>query len=511
MPEPRPRVLVVDDERFVREAIGEVLADAEIPFEAVGSGEEALAAAASPTVGAVVLDVTLPDVSGIEVLQRLQQARPSLRVLVLSAHSDEELVLEALRLGASDYLAKPLHDEELVLAVRRALAGFELESSWRRLQERVQRLDLYLAGLAEYLHAETRDEALEAFGGAAVEAVSQVLEAGKTSLMVFDEDRAELRVLAACGSPVDPTEMDPVALGEGVAGVALALGEAMVVDDVYSDERFAVRTSRGGQYETGSLAVVPLRARGRPLGVLCATDRHGGARFAPQDLALLKILAVPVACFLVELGEAVDAEAAPGLAQSAAELDAAPPLPVGDADADLAREICEALTLEIEPRRVIEAALRPVARRLEAEVVALHLIANATGELVREGQVDDTGAGDRERLPRNRGLSCSVLQTGGLVATDHPERDPRFDPLVDTAADGKLRPLLCVPLRLRGKVLGALRAFPGDGVGASARTGELLSAALSAAVRNVLLYRSLLEAIDELADARRLDRGGAGP
>ena len=57
---------------------------------------------------------------------------------------------------------------------------------------------------------------------------------------------------------------------------------------------------------------------------------------------------------------------------------------------------------------------------------------------------------------------------------------------------------------------GVFRGFPSQGVGASARTGEILSATLSAAVRNVLLYRSLLEAIDEVADARREAGNGFG-
>jgi len=92
------------------------------------------------------------------------------------------------------------------------------------------------------------------------------------------------------------------------------------------------------------------------------------------------------------------------------------------------------------------------------------------------------------------------------VATDAPESDPRFDAAVDTPEHGRPSPLLCVPLRLRGKTLGLVRAFPSGGASASARTGEILGAALSAAVRNVLLYRSLLESIDEVAEARRENR-----
>jgi len=497
MAEAQPRVLVVDDERFFREAICETLAETGIECDAVESGEQALDAALDPQVGVLVLDVTLPGLSGIEVLRRLRAERPALRVIVLSAHADQELVLEALRLDASDYLAKPLHDEELVLAVRRALAAYDVESSWHRLQERLRRLGARVSELA----AHPDESGLEDFARLVAEAVRDVVDAGKTSLMLLDAEAGELRVAAATGSPLAASEMDPVSIGEGVAGVALAAGEAVIVDDVYTDRRFAGRTVHE-RYESSSLAVVPLRSQTLPLGVLCATDRAGGTPFGSDDLALLRILAVPVIRFLDRR-----VEAAPALAGAPDDRSPATPaagdLGEGDADAELAREICEALTLEIEPDRILAAVLRPVARRLAADVVALHLIDNISGALVLEHESEGAGPGDRRRLPRDRGLTAMVLQTGSLVATDHPERDPRFDPEIDTAADGQTRPLLCAPLRLRGKVLGVVRAFPSREPGASARTAEILSATLSAAVRNVLLYRSLLETIDEVAEARR--------
>jgi GAF domain-containing protein len=140
--------------------------------------------------------------------------------------------------------------------------------------------------------------------------------------------------------------------------------------------------------------------------------------------------------------------------------------------------------------------------------VSLHLIDGRTGELALEGQRDEGGVSDRSRLPRDRGLTGTVLQTGCLVATDHPEIDPRFDPEVDTPQGGRVGPILCVPLKIRSKILGVARVFPAQRVGASARTAEVLAAALSAAVRNVLLYRSLLESIEDLARARR-EAGGS--
>jgi DNA-binding NarL/FixJ family response regulator/putative methionine-R-sulfoxide reductase with GAF domain len=502
MAELTPRVLVVDDERFFREAIAGALADAGIACEAVEGSPDAQERARDPNVGVVVLDVGLDGVGGMELLRRLRAERPALRIIVVSAHPDHDLVLEALRLEASDYLAKPLHDEELVLAVRRALAGYDVESSWQRLRERLRRAEARCSELARL--AETGDPVaeLERFASAASAGCAEVLEAGKTSLMLFDEDRAELWVAAATGSLRASADMDPVALGQGVAGVALSLGEAVIVDDVYTDRRFAARSLREG-YESASLAVVPMRSGERLLGVLCATDRAGGAPFGEDDLALLKLIAVPVSGFLLRRLEALDRARQPAPAEPPGEAPGAAPPEEADADAELAREICDALVAEIEPDRVFDAALRPVSRRLGGAAVALFLIDNASGELVRERQVEGDLGGDRERLPRSRGLTGSVLQAAALVASDHPDRDPRFDPGTDTPADGEVRPLVCVPLRLRGKVLGVVRAWPDPGLGASPRTAEILSAAMSAAVRNVLLYRSLLESIDEVAEARR--------
>ncbi|HXV35801.1 MAG TPA: GAF domain-containing protein, partial [Myxococcota bacterium] len=149
------------------------------------------------------------------------------------------------------------------------------------------------------------------------------------------------------------------------------------------------------------------------------------------------------------------------------------------------------------------AALAAVAESLPAAPVSLYLVGAQGRELVLESQCERAGQADRDRLPIAAGLTGVVFQTGRRVATDDPARDGRFDPSVDTAQDGRPRPLLCVPIRLRGKTIGVMRAFPEDGVRASARTAEILTAAVSVAVRNALLYRSLVAAVDEVARARR--------
>lgn len=505
----RVRVLIVDDERFFREAAQEALSAAGFECLLAATGAEGLELAEEPSIGVVVLDVRLPGIDGLEVLRRLREARPELRVIMLSAHSDQELVLEALRLGAFDYQAKPLHDEELVLSARRAAESFEISTSAGRLRDRLRVLESRMGTLAQLARRTPPEDLVHALRVGATEAVADVLGASKTSLMMVDGEGRELRVAAATGRKLPPDEMDRVEVGQGVAGAAFARGEPILVTDTALDERFRNRGA-GDRYASGSFAIAPLVAGERALGLLCAADPSETGAFGEEDLALLRILAVQAAQLLdVQVpgnGAGAEAPDADGISLDGQTL----PLPETSApenpDAELARAVCEAVTAEVEPQRLFDAALRPVARALDAYSAAIYLRDGAGNALVREGLHDD-GDADREWLPPGRGLTGVVFETGRPVATDAPESDPRFALDVDTAESGRPGPFLCLPLVFRGKCLGVFRAFPRESGRATARTGEVLGAALSAAVRNVLLYRSLVDSIEEVARVRRETRG----
>jgi GAF domain-containing protein len=359
-----------------------------------------------------------------------------------------------------------------------------------------------LADQVRGLSGDTRSQLLRA---GAAQTAAEVLAAAKTSLMLLNEEGTELRVAASYGRDIDPDDMDAVPVGDGVAGVALQSREPLVVGDVDSDGRFGGRGT-DDRYTSSSFAVAPIEGAGGPLGVLCVTDREDGSAFCEEDLSIMRLLAMQLS-ELMAVGrggpgpssdprqERAEDSTIPGWAE-------VEPVEV-DFDAELARMVCDAVVSEVEPERVIRAALEPLASGLPALPVSLYLADHAAGALQREGEWDGGTRSDRESLPLDKGLTGTVFQTGHLVAAEHPDQDARFEIDVDTPEDGEVAPLLCVPLRLRGKVVGVARAFLREGSPASARTGEVLAAALSAAVRNVLLYRSLVESIEEVAAARR--------
>nr|BFE88719.1 hypothetical protein GCM10020093_113200 [Planobispora longispora] len=118
------RVMVVDDHPMWRDGVARDLAEAGYEVVAsVGEGRQAVRVAAAARPELVVLDLQLPDLSGVEVARRLAAADPPPRVLVLSASGEQDDVLEAVKAGASGYLLKSASKEDFLEAVRRTAEG----------------------------------------------------------------------------------------------------------------------------------------------------------------------------------------------------------------------------------------------------------------------------------------------------------------------------------------------------------------------------------------------------
>lgn len=119
------RVLLADDHRMVREALRDMLsraAEIEVVGEA-GDARTALEQARALAPDVVVLDISLPDLDGIEVATRLKRAGNPARIVALSGHADKRFVTEMLRAGASAYITKSAAGPELVRAIHAVMAG----------------------------------------------------------------------------------------------------------------------------------------------------------------------------------------------------------------------------------------------------------------------------------------------------------------------------------------------------------------------------------------------------
>jgi len=118
-------LLLVDDHAVVRTGLSMLLEgqeDMEISGEA-SSGAEALDLAAKVNFDVIIMDITLPDISGIEATRQLKQAHPETAVVALTIHEDEQYFFEMLQAGASGYVPKSAAPEDLITAIRTAYSG----------------------------------------------------------------------------------------------------------------------------------------------------------------------------------------------------------------------------------------------------------------------------------------------------------------------------------------------------------------------------------------------------
>lgn len=119
------RVLLADDHQLVREGLKQLLgatADIRVEGEAA-NGDNALALVKSAAFDIAILDMSMPGLSGIDLVKRVKLEKPKLRVLVLSMHGEKQYAARALKAGASGYLTKDAAAEQLVAAIRKIANG----------------------------------------------------------------------------------------------------------------------------------------------------------------------------------------------------------------------------------------------------------------------------------------------------------------------------------------------------------------------------------------------------
>jgi DNA-binding NtrC family response regulator len=136
----RPLVLVVDDDHAVRESFRLILEDAYEVVD-VASGPRALEVVRSTSVDLVLLDIRLPDMDGIEVLERLKAIDEQIEVVLVTAVKTVKTAVAAMKLGAFDYLTKPFEEDDLLAVVRRALERRALEREVVFLRSELARRD----------------------------------------------------------------------------------------------------------------------------------------------------------------------------------------------------------------------------------------------------------------------------------------------------------------------------------------------------------------------------------
>jgi len=183
------RVLLVDDHEIVRKGLRAILDDrfAGIEVAEASSGDQALAALAQPF-DAVILDLSMPGRSGIDLVAEMKHRYPKLPVLIMSLHSEEQFAVRALRAGASGYLTKSAAPEQLISAFERIVRG------GRYISETVaERLAAAAGGEVGALHDRLSQREFEVMRGiASGESVGEIAERMHLSAKTVSTYRSRL-------------------------------------------------------------------------------------------------------------------------------------------------------------------------------------------------------------------------------------------------------------------------------------------------------------------------------
>ncbi len=144
-------VLVVDDDEDVRNILRRTLQEAGFKVTVAVDGTEALRLVPELGIGVVLLDIKMPRLSGIDVLKHLVETEPGICVLMVTAVTDAETAVAAMKLGAYDYVTKPFNRDNVVLAVQRAVERRDL---WRENERHREELEDKVARQAYRLQSQ---------------------------------------------------------------------------------------------------------------------------------------------------------------------------------------------------------------------------------------------------------------------------------------------------------------------------------------------------------------------
>lgn len=133
----RPRIMVVDDEASVRASLRGILEDEGFEVETAAGGEECLARMAERRCDLILLDVWLSGIGGLETLEQIRQVDPEVYVIMISGHASIEVAVKATKLGAFDFIEKPLSYDKTMLVIRNALRQKQLAEENRSLREQI--------------------------------------------------------------------------------------------------------------------------------------------------------------------------------------------------------------------------------------------------------------------------------------------------------------------------------------------------------------------------------------
>jgi PAS domain S-box-containing protein len=292
----QPIILVVDDEPAILELVKDILVPVGYLVNTAANGKEALAAIQAHPYDLVLTDMNMPQMGGMELVQYLRLHHPETLVIVFTGFASYQDAVDAVKLGAFDYLPKPLQPEILRHAMGRALDYQRLLRSQRDLETVFQgaeslgwqALELVSSTPEAAVLAELREKAwqqkdLKEVGRICLESARKMLQVTNSSIFLFDAVRGQFSGLVALG-PDSESKTGAMITAEGVMGYVATHRRPLLVPDLSRDSQLSLMPRRT-TYQTNSFMVIPLTGY-KFWGVINLADREDKNPFGSRDLFL---------------------------------------------------------------------------------------------------------------------------------------------------------------------------------------------------------------------------------
>jgi two-component system NtrC family sensor kinase len=288
-------ILIIDDSAEIRSFLRDtILGPNGYKVLIAHDGQEGLKRALADRPDLILLDVNMPRMTGLEVLEKLREAKYEWPVILMTFHGSESVAVQAFRLGVRDYIRKPFEIEEVLAGVDRALVESKLrkerEELLRRLEASNQQLNLRLAELTTLYaigQAVTSLLDLEKLLNRIVEAAVYLCRADEGVLYLIDEKSDELYMAAAQGIGERTAHSFRLRVSDSLVGEVVRTGKPAIRNSSVGDARFKVKTG----YLVHSLANVPLNVKDKRIGVLSVANRVRIRNFSLNDIRQLGALA----------------------------------------------------------------------------------------------------------------------------------------------------------------------------------------------------------------------------
>jgi PAS domain S-box-containing protein len=282
---PKERILVVDDSADARKGLAIFLKAKGFQINEAASGEEAFEMLKKNTYDLVLSDLKMQHIDGIQVLKHTKDNYPSTDVIIMTAFASVDTAVGAMKLGAFDYISKPLNMDELEITVDRCLEKQKLAAEVAGLKEVVSLYEVS-KGLTSVMDLE---ELLQLI----VKLAAETLNAENGSIMLLDVKTGELLAKAATGERKNSIIGTRLKVGERIAGYAAKSLKTVIVNGpVEEDSRFSNMESIHGV--TSGLSA-PLIWKNKLLGVINLSHSSPDKKFTDDDSNLLSIFAAQAA------------------------------------------------------------------------------------------------------------------------------------------------------------------------------------------------------------------------